>query len=193
MVLSILSCVCWPPVCLLWWKVSLGCWPIYWLGCLLWYRASCTAWAVSCVSCMSCSSYELCELCELRAACAAWAVCTAWAAYAVCAAWAVDVFSRWLPCQLLCLHLFSPILRVLFLSCIWFPLLFKAFKFNYFPFVYFCFYFHYFWRWVQKDFAEIYVKVKSKGERERYIQLNAEFQTIARRHKKAFLINNAKK
>ena len=29
-------------------------------------------------------------------------------------------------------------------------------------------------------------KKKSKGERERYIQLNAEFQRIARRDKKAF-------
>ena len=28
--------------------------------------------------------------------------------------------------------------------------------------------------------------MKSKGERERYIQLNAEFQRIARRNKKAF-------
>ena len=27
---------------------------------------------------------------------------------------------------------------------------------------------------------------KSKGEKERYTHLNAEFQTIARRHKKAF-------
>ena len=30
-------------------------------------------------------------------------------------------------------------------------------------------------------------QVKSKGEKERYIHLNAEFQGIARRHKKAFL------
>ena len=29
--------------------------------------------------------------------------------------------------------------------------------------------------------------MKGKGERERYIQLNAEFQRIARREKKAFL------
>ena len=29
-------------------------------------------------------------------------------------------------------------------------------------------------------------EVKSKGERERYTQLNTEFQRIARRHKKAF-------
>ena len=35
--------------------------------------------------------------------------------------------------------------------------------------------------------------VKGKGERERYTQLNAEFQRIARRDKKGFLKNNAKK
>ena len=36
-------------------------------------------------------------------------------------------------------------------------------------------------------------EVKSKGERERYTQLNAEFQRIARGDKKAFLLKNAKK
>ena len=36
-------------------------------------------------------------------------------------------------------------------------------------------------------------KVKSKGEKERYKNLNAEFQSIARRDKKAFLSVNAKK
>ena len=35
--------------------------------------------------------------------------------------------------------------------------------------------------------AEERREVKSKGERERYTQLNAEFQRIARRDKKAFL------
>ena len=35
-------------------------------------------------------------------------------------------------------------------------------------------------------------KVKSKGERERYTQLNAEFQTIARRDKKASLHEQCK-
>ena len=34
--------------------------------------------------------------------------------------------------------------------------------------------------------AEERRKVKSKGESERYIQLNAEFQRIARKDKKAF-------
>ena len=36
-------------------------------------------------------------------------------------------------------------------------------------------------------------KVKSKGEKERYTQLNAEFQRIARRDKKAFLSDQYKK
>ena len=35
-------------------------------------------------------------------------------------------------------------------------------------------------------------EVKSKGEKERYSHLNAEFQRIARRHKKAFLSNQCK-
>ena len=40
--------------------------------------------------------------------------------------------------------------------------------------------------------AEEIRKVKSKGERERYIQLKAEFQRIARRDKKAFLNDQCK-
>ena len=35
-------------------------------------------------------------------------------------------------------------------------------------------------------------KVKSKGEKERYTHLNAEFQRVARRDKKAFLSNQCK-
>ena len=35
-------------------------------------------------------------------------------------------------------------------------------------------------------------EVKSKGEKERYKHLNAEFQTIARRDKKAFLSDQCK-
>ena len=35
--------------------------------------------------------------------------------------------------------------------------------------------------------------MKGNGERERYTQLNAEFQRIARRDKKAFLMNNENK
>ena len=35
-------------------------------------------------------------------------------------------------------------------------------------------------------------KAKGKGEKERYIHLNAEFQRIARRHKKAFFSDQCK-
>ena len=40
--------------------------------------------------------------------------------------------------------------------------------------------------------AEERRELKDKGERERYTQLNAEFQRIARRDKKAFLSNQCK-
>ena len=40
--------------------------------------------------------------------------------------------------------------------------------------------------------AEEIREAKGKGERERYIQLNAEFQRIARRDKKAFLNEHCK-
>ena len=36
-------------------------------------------------------------------------------------------------------------------------------------------------------------EVKSKGEKERYTHLNAEFQRVASRDKKAFLSNHGKK
>ena len=45
-------------------------------------------------------------------------------------------------------------------------------------------------KWLSEDAIQIAVKrreVKSKGEKERYTHLNAEFQRIARRDKKAFL------
>uniref|UniRef100_A0A4W2C0C5 RNA-directed DNA polymerase n=1 Tax=Bos indicus x Bos taurus TaxID=30522 RepID=A0A4W2C0C5_BOBOX len=45
-------------------------------------------------------------------------------------------------------------------------------------------------KWLSEEALQIAVKrreVKSKGEMERYSHLNAEFQRIARRHKKAFL------
>ena len=45
-------------------------------------------------------------------------------------------------------------------------------------------------KWLSEEALQIAVKrreVKSKGEKERYKHLKAEFQRIARRHKKAFL------
>ena len=45
-------------------------------------------------------------------------------------------------------------------------------------------------KWLSVEALQIAVKrreVKSKGEKERYMHLNAEFQRIARRDKKAFL------
>ena len=50
-------------------------------------------------------------------------------------------------------------------------------------------------RWLSEEALQIAVKrreVKSKGEKERYIHLNAEFQRIARRDKKAFLSDQCK-
>ena len=51
-------------------------------------------------------------------------------------------------------------------------------------------------KWLSEEALQIAVKrreVKSKGEKERYNHLNAEFQRIARRDKKAFLMINEKK
>ena len=50
-------------------------------------------------------------------------------------------------------------------------------------------------KWLSEEALQIAVKrreVKSKGEKERYKHLNAEFQTIARRDKKAFLSDQCK-
>ena len=50
--------------------------------------------------------------------------------------------------------------------------------------------------WLSEEALQIAVKgreVKSKGEMERYSHLNAEFQRIARRDKKAFLSSQCKK
>ena len=47
-------------------------------------------------------------------------------------------------------------------------------------------------KWLSGEALQIAVKrreAKSKGEKERYKRLNAEFQRIARRNKKAFLSN----
>ena len=50
-------------------------------------------------------------------------------------------------------------------------------------------------KWLSEEALQRAVKrrqVKSKGEKERYKHLNAEFQRIARRDKKAFLSNECK-
>ena len=50
-------------------------------------------------------------------------------------------------------------------------------------------------KWLSGEALQIAVKrreVKSKGEKESYKHLNAEFQRIARRDKKAFLSNQCK-
>ena len=51
-------------------------------------------------------------------------------------------------------------------------------------------------KWLSGEALQIAVKrreVKSKGEKERYKHLNAEFKTIARNDKKAFLSDQCKK
>ena len=51
-------------------------------------------------------------------------------------------------------------------------------------------------KWLSEEALQIAVKrmeAKSKGEKERYTHLNAEFQRIARRDKKAFLSDQCKK
>ena len=50
-------------------------------------------------------------------------------------------------------------------------------------------------KWLSEETLQIAAKrkeVKGKGEKERYIHLNAEFQRIARRDKKAFLSHQCK-
>ena len=50
-------------------------------------------------------------------------------------------------------------------------------------------------KWLSEEVLQIAVKrreVKSKGEKERYTHLNAEFQRISRRNKKAFLSDQCK-
>ena len=50
-------------------------------------------------------------------------------------------------------------------------------------------------KWLSEEALQIAVKrrkVKSKGEKERYTHLNAEFQRIAQRDKKAFLSDQCK-
>ena len=51
-------------------------------------------------------------------------------------------------------------------------------------------------KWLSEEALQTAIKrreVKSKAEKERYTHLNAEFQRIARRDKKAFLSDHAKK
>ena len=51
-------------------------------------------------------------------------------------------------------------------------------------------------KWLSEEALQIAEKrreVKSKGEKERYKHLNAEFQRIARKDKKAFLSNQCNK
>ena len=51
-------------------------------------------------------------------------------------------------------------------------------------------------KWLSEEALQIAVKrreAKCKGEKERYSHLNAEFQRIARRDKKAFLSDQSKK
>ena len=50
-------------------------------------------------------------------------------------------------------------------------------------------------KWLSEEALQIAKKseAKSKGEKERYTHLNAEFQKIARRDKKAFLSDQCKK
>ena len=50
-------------------------------------------------------------------------------------------------------------------------------------------------KWLSGEALQIAMKrreAKSKGERERYTHLNADFQRIARKHKKAFLSDQCK-
>ena len=50
-------------------------------------------------------------------------------------------------------------------------------------------------KWLSEEALQIAVKrreAKSKGEKERYTHLNAEFQIISRRHKKAFFSDQCK-
>ena len=50
-------------------------------------------------------------------------------------------------------------------------------------------------RWLTEEALQIAVRrreLKSKGEKERYSHLNAEFQRVARRDKKAFLSDHCK-
>ena len=51
-------------------------------------------------------------------------------------------------------------------------------------------------KWLSEEASQIFEKrreLKGKGEKERFTHLNAKFQRVARRDKKAFLSNQCKK
>ena len=61
------------------------------------------------------------------------------------------------PYQLFHLQMFSPILRVIFLSCLWFPMLYKKlfslFRSHLLFSLFACFHFHYSRKMIKKDIA----------------------------------------
>ena len=59
MILSIISCVFWPLVCLLWRNIGLGLLPIFWLNCFLYWAA--WTWAACIFVDWSFVSYFICK------------------------------------------------------------------------------------------------------------------------------------